>query len=293
MKKIPFLKVQSIGNDFLLFLESDLTSFLHAGGVREDLVRAVSDRHKGVGSDGVLFVAPVDSLQFELRMFNPDGTEDFCGNGIRCASNFARLEGWVGPRFMVHHRGHVVAVTDLSSGKFRSTSSGASYSPSDVPVLSSEEIFRKSLTVAGRTYEISSLSTGTTHTIILGRELPGDEEFFEVSPLIENHDMFPSRTSVIWTTLDSPTQMRLRIWERGVGETQGCGSGSTAAAAHWMRLTGERGPIQVMNPGGLLEISGRTWDGDLEIVGEAKTMFRGELAEPFLQTLVSRAASLN
>ena len=292
MKEIPFLKVQRIRNDLIRLLESDLTTFFEAGGVREELVRAVSDRHKGVGSDGVLFMSPIDSLQFDLRMFNPDGTEDFCGNGIRCASNYARSNGWVGPRFMVHHGGRVLAVTDFGGGKFKTVLGSASYVPGDVPVLSATEIFRFPLSVAGKEYEISSLNTGTTHTILLVRDLPGDAEFFEVSPLIEHHAMFPERTSVIWTTLQSPTQMRLRIWERGAGETQGCGTGSTAAAAHWMRLTGETGPIEVHNPGGTLEIGGPSWDGDLEVVGVAHTMFQGELAAPFLEKLLPKAPSM-
>lgn len=263
--RIPFWKLQSIGNDFPLVHIADVS------GDFDSLAIAMSDRRFGVGGDGILAAGPQGPDRVLLRMFNPDGTEDFCGNGLRCAAVHARAQGWVGDRFTIEHLGCEVPVR-IENGRVSTRLGGASYAPAEVPVVGGE-LFRGTLP-GGRTG--SSLSTGTTHTIVWVEELPEDEAFFAESPLLEVHPMFPERTSVMWTRVVAVDHLQMRIWERGVGETQGCGTGSTAAAVDYLRGEGRAGRVRVDNPGGTVFVS---WDpavNETEIEGTAEMVFSGE-----------------
>jgi len=270
---VRFFKVQSVGNHFAL---AELRSFASDA----DLVRFAIDsgrRRFGVGTDGLLGVALEDGF-LRVRMFNTDGTEDFCGNGIRCAVHWAYLQGWIGERAIVRHLGREVPVeVDPSTGAIRTLLGRALFDPSSVPLKNGQgEMFESPLTVAGTRLSASCLSTGTAHTVLFVDNLPDDATFFELSPQIETHEMFPERTSVMWTQVVSDRRLKLRIWERGVGETWGCGSGSMAAAAVYLRKTGLSGSVSVENPGGTLTVSGNRWDDDLWLEGRAQIVFEAD-----------------
>ncbi len=274
MERIPFWKVESVGNDFVL---------IHRGAVPAeqltDFALKSSARRFGVGSDGLLEVASEDGL-LHVRMFNPDGTEDFCGNGIRCAVMHAIQQGWADERLTVRHLGHTIDAVRLGevgrSIRIAFTLDAASYRPEDVPLDQGEELFDQPFDCAGRSYRASSLSTGTAHTIFHVDELPGDAEFLEVSPLVEHHPLFPERTSLMWTKEESPNRIRLRIWERGAGETFGCGTGSTAAAIDYLRRKGAGGQVTVVNPGGELIVETTSWQDRPTITGSAEESYTGE-----------------
>jgi diaminopimelate epimerase len=264
--QIGFAKVQSIGNDFVL-VEADSSLDYPA------LAERVGVRHFGIGSDGLLVVTPGEPLG--LRMFNPDGTEDFCGNGLRCAALYARTRGYVtGDRFEIHQLGRTIPV-EMNRDEIVTTLSPGSYEPAEVPVDSPTPFVDSPLEVAGRTYRVHAVSTGSTHLVIPVAELPGDDEFEEVSPLLEHHPLFPERTSIMWMQEVAPDHVRLRIWERGAGETMGCGTGSTAAAIVHARRTGFSGAIRVENPGGSLKIELSSWDAAPRITGRAQIVFTG------------------
>ena len=296
--RIPFWKLQSIGNDFPLVHLDDLGALLERvaretreaspppeaecfvlpdaaatdlDGLLARLAVAMADRRFGVGGDGLLAAAKTGEGRVRLRMFNPDGTEDFCGNGLRVAAVHARAQGWVGETFTIDHLGRAVPV-EIGGGEVETRLGGASYLPADVP-LRGPELFRAALP-GGRIG--SSLTTGSTHTVVWVDELPEDEAFFAESPALENHGTFPDRTSVMWTRLVGPDHLRLRIWERGVGETQGCGTGSTAAAVDYLRGEGRAGRVRVDNPGGTIHVS---WDpaaNVTEVEGTAEYVYSGE-----------------
>jgi diaminopimelate epimerase len=261
---VTFWKLQSIGNDFpLVHIEDRVFDF-------GPLAISMCDRRFGVGGDGLLAACKVGEERVLLRMFNPDGTEDFCGNGLRCAAVHARTQGWVGDTFTIEHLGREVPVR-IQNGQVTTRLGGAFYEPEAVPLRGAEQ-FRAPLP-GGRIG--SSLSTGTTHTIVWVDELPGDQVFFAESPVLEVHEMFPERTSVIWTQEITTDHLKLRIWERGVGETQGCGTGSTAAAVDYLRGAGRAGRVRVDNPGGTVFV---TWDpitNQTEIEGTAEQVFAG------------------
>ncbi len=296
--RLPFWKLQSIGNDFPLVHLAEIHDLLeHAIAPSKDdhrtpsgpglvaldasaadleailthLAVKMADRRLGIGGDGLLAAEPIGEGRVLLRMFNPDGTEDFCGNGLRCAAVHAHEQGWVGDAFVIEHLGREVPVR-IGGGEVATRLGGATYDPVKVP-LRGPEIFRAPLP-GGRIGSV--LSTGTTHTILPVGTLPDDTTFFQESPALETAEIFPDRTSVIWTQTFAPNHLRLRIWERGVGETQGCGTGSTAAAVDYLRAEGRGGRVRVDNPGGTVFV---TWDpqsNETEIEGTAERVYSGE-----------------
>lgn len=242
----------------------------------EDLLSVLaikaSERKFGIGSDGLLTVERVEG-GVAMRMFNPDGTEDFCGNGLRCAALHARLQGWVGESFNLFHGGRTIPAHVHNDGSISTNIGSASYNPSAVPHTESGEMFNTTI-VPG--YQGSALTTGSTHTILRVSELPEEDTFQEVSSKLEHDPRFPLRTSIIWTCVTDDNHLRVRIWERGVGETLGCGTGASAAVADHMRLRGYGGEVKVESQGGEITISADAWDGPLTSRSTAKELFSGK-----------------
>lgn len=266
--KLPFLKTQAIGNDFVLVAEPDLPPDLNL----EDLAVDMCERRTGVGSDGLLVLAPG-----KLRMFNPDGTEDFCGNGLRCAIAEAHRRGWAELTGAIHHLDRFVAYEVLGEDCIRTEFAPASFTPADVPTLALEELFQTEIEIVpGQFLRVSTLSTGSAHTVIFMDELPDDPEFFGLSPVIENHPLFPERTSVIWAHPLGEDRLQVRIFERGVGETLGCGTGSAATAVAWSRASGVTGGITVVSKGGEIQVGLDRWDGPIQLTSRVEAVFRGE-----------------
>nr|HMS57030.1 diaminopimelate epimerase [Fimbriimonadaceae bacterium] len=243
-----FVKLHSIGNDFVLVFEDEL-GHTEPSALAIDLCR----RHYSIGADGLLVLGRQSDGLF-LRMFNPDGTEDFCGNGLRCATRLALEQGWFHDETVVKHLGREVPVRVLPSGRIQTTLGTASADSKDVP-LARQPVVNETITVGGHHYTATALSTGSTHLVLFVSELPADDEFLSVSHALGNHPWFPERTSVMWTKVEAEDVLRLRIWERGAGETLGCGTGSAAAAAAYLLQQGRGGRITVLNPGGEVTMS--------------------------------------
>lgn len=278
--RIPFFKVESVGNDFVLVHEEDVRGLAGEDyeGFLQRLSIQASERRFGVGSDGLLVLVR-HSAGVDLRMFNPDGSEDFCGNGIRCAAVHSLRQEWVESEFTLTHMGQEISCKVCGDGCVETVLGPASYHPEDVPVRfrdDPESTFDRLIWSDGETtIRGSALSTGSTHVVVPVADLPRDPEFFRVSPLIENDQQFPQRTSVIWTRERGPGDLEIRIWERGAGETMGCGTGASAAAVDYMRRTDSGGGVRVESAGGFLQISAPSWDAPLFVRGTAQEMFRG------------------
>lgn len=268
---IPFTKVQAIGNDFVLFHAEDI---LHLDW--PTLAIEACERHFGIGADGMLVVDLLSPSFGQLRMFNADGSEDFCGNGLRCAVHHAVTRLGANPELQFEQLGQLVPCHYQPSGTMIELPA-ARFDPASVPLSTDNELWAEPVEVAGATYTLHSLSTGSTHTIIFREDAVGDAEFFEVSPLLETNSLFPSRTSIMWTHCTGQDELQIRIWERGVGETQGCGTGATAAAIAWMRQRDQGGSIRVTSPGGSLVVKAEAWVGPIQLIGTASEVFSGEL----------------
>lgn len=278
---MQFCKLQAAGNDFILFdrLESPEEDWTA-------LAPRLCDRHRGIGADGLMILLPSRRADFRARMFNPDGTEDFCGNGIRCVGRYLHATG--------RHRGETLRLETLSGERtLRFLNAGceppaiqvnmgapdwrSAAIPARAPV---DPVVDVPLRVAGAPLRLNSLSTGTAHTVLFCERLPEDALFFAASPAIEHHPWYPERTSVLWCAVVAPGRLRLRIWERGVGETLACGTGVCAAAAAAQRRGDAGECVAVSCPGGDFEV---VREGeDLWLTGPAEIVFSGTISPGFL-----------
>jgi diaminopimelate epimerase len=243
-----------------------------------ELAVRMADRRFGIGGDGILAVA-MEGEALRLRMFNPDGTEDFCGNGLRCAALHAHALGWVGEKMTIRHLDEEVPTEILGAGMIRTLLPPASYEPERVPLIG-RRIFNETVWSgmdSGMPLSLfgSALTTGSTHVIILTAELPDDDTFFAISPKIEHDPQFPQRTSVIWSREVAPMRIRIRIWERGAGETLGCGTGSSAAAVDYLRRKSAGGTVIVENPGGEVSVTLDSWESPITVEAVAETVYEG------------------
>lgn len=271
MAQIPFWKLQAIGNDFPLFHASDLE-----GVDLSQLAIKAANRQFGIGGDGILVLEHFLSGFTKVRMFNPDGTEDFCGNGLRIAARHVVDQVWAFEKFMLIHREHPVPSEVRPDGQILTTIGTASYEPSIVPVDRPTELYNDLIaTIDGKEFRGSSLSTGSTHTVIPVETLPTDKEIATWGPELEYLPIFPDRTSIIFTQELQPMELQIRIWERGVGETLGCGTGSSAAAADYLRRKSEGGTVKVINPGGDIQVTMEAWNGPITIQGTAERVYQG------------------
>jgi diaminopimelate epimerase len=244
----------------------------------------ICDRHRGVGGDGLLVLGTNEGGAPFLWMFNPDGTEDFCGNGLRCAASYLLEPGETRERELIifSPRGrHEARVRPLGNGVFDVEAELVvpQFDPEKIPVrLPGPRVLEYPLEVGTRTIAVSCVSTGTAHTAIFGPSEVEDSLFREISPLIERHAVFPERTSVLWCRAEGRERIRMRIWERGVGETLSCGTGVAAAAAigRTLGVTGDR--AEVVMKGGRMVGEWRG-EGPARVAGPARIVYTGAIPE--------------
>jgi len=250
----PFVKMQAIGNDFIVVPESAL-------GTLAPLTQALCDRRFGIGADGLLTVAPhPEGLTF--RIFNADGSEDtMCGNGLRCVVRWAVDTGQAPTTGVAHTQVGPIPYTILADTVSLT--------------LPPPRFWEQSLP------QTQTVDTGSVHTVLWPDSLPEDTRFLRESAALEAHPHFPERTSVIWTTLVAPNHLKIRIWERGVGETLGCGTGACAAAVVAVATyrCHPTAPVTVTSPGGSLTVqwSGHP-DSSVQLTGPATVVFQGQIS---------------
>jgi diaminopimelate epimerase len=281
-----FSKMQGIGNDFVVLDAAGLSPGTDLPG----LAIILCDRHFGIGADGLLVVRRGSGdMAFSMRMFNPDGTEDMCGNGLRCVGLWAHRAGWIGSEttFSVatkegSKKMRLAAVSKENQAATVQVEMGQpKFHPADIPFRANEsQGVNVPFMIDGTIYPLTALNTGSTHAVIFG-SAPDEETFQRVSPQIERHPLFPDRTSVLWATPQDDGSMSVRIWERGVGETWGCGTGACAVgvAAQVQGLAPADKSIPVVSRGGTLEIE---WAGEgspILMTGPAEFVFEGNIRD--------------
>ena len=247
-----FAKYHALGNDYLVFEETDWP------GLDPSVVRRVCDRHLGIGSDGVLLRAASRNGEAHcLRIFNPDGSEaEKSGNGLRIFARYLWDHGVVGDqsfavstaggdvRCLVHEGGQSVSV-DMGRASFHSASIPVTRPP--------REVLRETLSAGGRTIEFSAVTIGNPHCVILSeRARAADAKL--LGPLVESDPRFPNRTNVQLLEVLDRANLKIEIWERGAGYTLASGSSSCAAAAVARRLALCEAAVTVHMPGGQLAI---------------------------------------
>ena len=275
-----FTKMHGAGNDYV-YVDCFAQPFPRDAAA---LARAVSDRHFGIGSDGLILICPSEVADARMRMFNADGSEaEMCGNGIRCVAKFVYDHGIVRKPTLRIETGRGVLSLDLGivDGKVQHVRVDmgepileASRIPTTLPGNPPANI---PLDVAGRVFSVTCVSMGNPHCVQYVDDV-ARVPVSEVGPLIETDPRFPRRTNVEFVQVQSRGEVKMRVWERGSGETWACGTGACAVAVA-SAITGRTDRRLLAHlRGGDLELDWAS-DGHVYITGPAEEVFSGEWKE--------------
>ncbi len=276
---MKFTKMHGIGNDYIYF-----NCFEETVDNPEELSIRLSDRHFGVGGDGIVLIMPSDKADFRMRMFNADGSEGkMCGNATRCIGKFVYDKGLTDKTRVTLETLSGIKILDLDvkDGKVEKVTvdmGKANFKAGEIPVISgSNEVVEQELTVGDRTDKITCVSMGNPHCVIFTQGIDS-LELEKIGPGYENHPMFPERINTEFVEFIDPHTLKMRVWERGSGETLACGTGACATVSAAVK-TG-RCPadefVTVKLIGGNLEIMYKT-DGTVIMKGPAAFSFEGEI----------------
>jgi diaminopimelate epimerase len=278
--KIIFTKMQGTGNDYLYF---DCVSHpVEQLGDLPNLSKRVSDRHFGVGSDGIILILPSSAADFRMRMFNADGSEaEMCGNGIRCFARFVHDKGLTSKKIIsVETKAGIKTVQLLmEKGKLfmAKVDMGAPIlQGKNIPVaIDKEKIIEELIDVDGKAFKMTCVSMGNPHCIIFTEKIT-DELVLNIGPKIEKHPLFPKKTNVEFIEVVNRQQMNMRVWERGSGETLACGTGACAACVAAVLNDKTERKLTIHLLGGNLELEWAN-DNHVYMTGPAEFVFEGEI----------------
>lgn len=278
-RTLRFTKMQGIGNDYV-----------YINGFEEEidnpgrLAKRISDRHFGVGSDGLVVILPSARADLRMRMFNADGTEaEMCGNATRCVGKFAYDNDIIKKNVISLETGAGIKIIRLqfegSEARGAVVDMGEPVlNPEDIPATISTEPGRcvaYPLEVDGQVYAVTSVSMGNPHAVVFMENIDGlDLPAF--GPLFENHAAFPRRTNTEFVEVLSRSRIRMRVWERGAGETLACGTGACAAVVACVLNGFTDRKVDVELRGGTLRVDWDETGNHIFMSGPAVTVFKGE-----------------
>ena len=280
---MKFTKMHGCGNDYVY-----VNGFTEKVADKPKAVVALSDRHFGIGSDGVIFINPSQQADFEMEMYNADGTRaEMCGNGIRCVGKYVYDHGMTDKTSITVESFGKVKYLDLTveNGKVvkvKVNMGKPELTAKDVPVVSvHEQVIDEEIIVKEKSYRMTCVSMGNPHAVVFMDDVE-HLAIEEIGPYFENHERFPNRTNTEFVQVIDDSHVKMRVWERGTGETLACGTGccATAVACVLNRLTGAHVTVQVL--GGEIEIY---WDQKENLVymtGPTVTVFEGETEEAYV-----------
>ncbi len=274
---MKFTKMQAYGNDYVYIdaINQKLSNL-------NELAKFVSDHHFGIGSDGMILICPSTKADFKMRIFNPDGTEaEMCGNGIRSVGRYVYDHHLTDKtNFTVETLGGIknieLTITDGEVTNIKANIGLPIFTPSLIPVNTPHEKFlMEEITILDQTFKMSSLSWGNPHTVIFVNDVK-NFDVLKYGPAIENHlELFPKRTNVTFAEIVSKDYIKIREWERGTGETIGCGTGCATAVviASILGLTSNKCTVEQV--GGPLEIE--YVNNELYMKGPSHVVFESEI----------------
>jgi diaminopimelate epimerase len=289
-----FTKVQGAGNDFIL-VEAD-----KAQRDWSRLAIAMCDRHFGVGSDGLLLMLPSNNADFQMRVFNSDGSEaEACGNGLRCLVKYALHKGLANSKTQevsvetrsgvrkarLHTAGGKGTIIQVGMGepKFGAKDIPVAIEPGRNVSFPAKPIMNYPVTVEGKELLLSFVSIGNPHAVYFWQHPVSDFPLSQLGPKMEQHRIFPNRVNFEVARVLSRKQIEARVWERGVGETLACGSGACAIAVFAQLQDYINSKVDIKLPGGILSVE---WHGAGEVFlsGPAEIVFSGEWPDENVKT---------
>jgi diaminopimelate epimerase len=277
LSTLNFTKLHGLGNDYLLIdaFDQEIVS-------PDELARAMSNRHFGVGSDGIILAAPSDTADVRMRMFNADGSEaEMCGNGIRCLAKFAwdrdlakvnpmkieTLAGVLTLQLTLVDNTVVAAKADMGEPKLK---------PAEVPVNIPGEgpAVKHSFELEGSTANGTCVSMGNPHLIFFVEDVD-EVELTTIGPKWENHPAFPNRVNVHYVQVLAPDKVKMRTWERGSGITLACGTGASAVCVAGVLESRTERKITAQLPGGNLDLEWDETSNHVFMTGPVVEVFTG------------------
>ena len=284
-----FTKLQGAGNDFILVETSDKQRDW------SQVARVICDRHFGVGGDGLLLVLPSEVADFQMCVFNPDGSKaEACGNGLRCLAKYVvdvglantgakeiSVETISGVRRAKLHRarGNVATIrVSMGEPRFGAKDISVKVESGEGNLVDIKPILDYPVTINGEELPMSFVSIGNPHAVYFCQHSISDFPLSQIGPEVEQHELFPKRVNFEVARVISRQQIEARVWERGVGETQACGSGACAVAVLAQLHGCVDNRVDIKLPGGILEVE---WSGVGEVFlsGPAEIVFTGEWAD--------------
>jgi len=276
---MKFTKMHGIGNDYIY-----IDCFREKVRNPSRLAVKLSDRHFGVGGDGLILICPSKVADCKMRIFNADGSEaEMCGNGIRCVAKYAYEHGISksNPMRVETLAGIKTLKLTVRNGKVRSATVDMGeprLERGEIPMKGRRgRVISEPLRAAGKTYRVTCVSMGNPHCIIFCKDVE-KVPLESIGPVIENHPSFPRRTNVHFVQVISPREVKMRTWERGAGITLACGTGAAAVCVACVLNRRTENTITAHLPGGDLKLK---WapDGHVYMTGSAVEVFTGVLAD--------------
>ena len=278
---MEFTKMQGLGNDYV-----------YVNCLREtiknpaEVSKFVSDRHFGIGSDGLIMICPSKVADFEMQMYNADGSRgEMCGNGIRCVAKYVYDYGLTDKTSIsVETLGGIkyldLTVEDGKVNLVKVDMGSPRLAPSQIPIVPENpedtRIIDAPLEVEGKTYYMTGVSMGNPHTVVYVDDVKG-LDLVKIGPSFENHKRFPERINTEFAHVLDRKTVEMRVWERGSGETLACGTGACAVAAAAMRMRRCAMSVTIELPGGELQVTYGTRSRHLYLTGPAEEVFSGEV----------------
>lgn len=279
---MKFTKMHGIGNDYV-YVDCTKEELRQPG----EISRFVSDRHFGIGSDGLILIKSSDKADFQMAMYNADGSQgEMCGNGIRCVAKYVydygltdkneiSIETLAGIKYLK------LTVEDGKVSKVRVNMGEPILVPEKIPVAAdTKEVVNEPIEVCGKEWRMTCVSMGNPHAVIFIDTPVKEFPLEQIGPHFENHERFPSRVNTEFVRVLNRQTMEMRVWERGSGETLACGTGTcaTAVAAVLNGLCERQVTVHLL--GGDLEIEWNEADNCVYMTGSATTVFDGEIELP-------------
>lgn len=279
---MKFTKMHGAGNDYVYI--NGFTEKM-AQEEKPEWVRKISDRHFGIGSDGAIFINPSDVADFEMEMYNADGSRsEMCGNGIRCVGKFVYDKGLTKEeKFTVVSGGQIkyleLTVENGKATQIKVNMGEPVLAAAKVPVVSEkEQVIDESIYISEteEEYRMTCVSMGNPHAVVFMEDV-ANLQIEKIGPYFENHVRFPNRTNTEFVKILDRNNVQMRVWERGTGETLACGTGCCATAVACILNGFTENEVTVHVLGGKIKV---LWDRESNLIymtGPAETVFEGEI----------------